>query len=135
MGGEQTSGCRILVIDDERDIRETLIDVLTDESYRVDTVSDGRAALNVLRDAAARPPCVIVLDLMMPEMDGAEFRALQLADPRWSEVPVILVSAHLDVDRAARALKVQAHLRKPLDLDELLAALAGCRCPPGTHVD
>lgn len=124
--------CQVLVVEDDRDIREALEDVLTDASYAVTLVNGGRAALDALRAPDASRPCAILLDLMMPDMDGLEFRAAQAADPGLRDIPVIIVSAHLEHDRVARALGVTRYLRKPVDVDELLAAIGQC-CSPSAH--
>jgi two-component system response regulator MprA len=125
--------CEVLVVEDNRDIREALEDVLTDASFAVTMVDGGRAALETLRARGGRKPCVILLDLMMPDMDGAEFRAIQAADPALNGIPVIIVSAHREHDRLARALGVTSYLRKPVDVDDLLATL-GQFCSPPTHL-
>jgi CheY-like chemotaxis protein len=118
--------CQILVVEDDRDIREAVHDVLTDESFAVTLASGGRAALATLRTPGAPKPCAILLDLMMPDMDGAEFRAIQAADPDLRDIPVIIVSAHREHERVARTLGVTRYLRKPVDVGELLAMLGDC---------
>jgi len=90
--------------------------LLSLEGYSAATVANGREALQYL--AQGDMPEVILLDLMMPVMDGWEFRRQQQADPQLSEVPVIVLSA-LDQARAAD-LEPAAFLKKPLDFDRLL---------------
>jgi len=75
----------VLVVEDDRDVRESLVAVLEDAGYRVMSAADGRAALDLLR--AGPRPAVILLDLMMPVMDGFEFRAEQVRDPSLADVP------------------------------------------------
>ena len=76
----------------------------------------------------ARPhPCCVVLDLMMPNMDGFEFRVRQMEDPEVAAIPVIVLSAGGDVERKVAHLGVAAALTKPPDFDRLLACVAGCR--------
>ena len=112
----------ILVVDDDADIREALVDVLTDHGYAAKGVSNGREALDYLR--GGERPRLILLDLMMPVMDGLQFRQEQLNDPDLSELPVLLISAGNDVAQSAKALGVADSMRKPLDLDQLLDVVA-----------
>ena len=90
--------------------------MLTLEGFDAAAVANGREALEYLHSAS--PPNVILLDLMMPVMDGWEFRRRQQADPEIAPVPVIVLSA-LDQARAA-TVDAAAFLKKPLDFDRLL---------------
>ena len=81
----------ILVVEDDPDLRENLCEVLELEGFRAVGVTNGLEALEYLRTHL--PPCLILLDLMMPGMNGSEFRAQQRVDVRLAEVPVIAVSA------------------------------------------
>src|SRR5207245_972875 len=94
---------RVLVVDDDTEIRETMIDVLADAGYKAVGACDGVEALAHLRDDEDRW-CVVLLDLMMPNMDGRAFRAEQLQDPHLSPIPVVIVSARNDVAEAAADL-------------------------------
>jgi len=89
---------------------------------RVMTAANGEEALALARGGPR--PSVIVLDLNMPVMDGWQFRAKQLLDPRLADIPVIVLTARGDADRQARSLGVAAALSKPVDLDRLHEALA-----------
>lgn len=111
----------ILVVDDDRDIRDSLVEVLEDNGYRAIGAGNGREALDTLR-ATAEVPCLILLDLMMPVMDGREFREEQLKNPDWTGIPVIVISAYSDVAEQARTLAVE-HLRKPLAMRPLIEAV------------
>jgi CheY-like chemotaxis protein len=111
----------VLVVDDDRDIRDSLVEVLEDHGYRAVTAANGRDALDLLR-AGACPPCLILLDLMMPVMDGRGFREEQLKHPAWGQIPVIVLSAYGDVEAQARALAADC-LRKPLAIRLLLEAV------------
>jgi CheY-like chemotaxis protein len=92
--------CTVLVVDDDAEIRELLRVALTSEGYQVAGVPNGREALHYLRSHAET--CMIVLDLVLPVMDGAQFRRAQLQDRSLAWIPVIVMSAVVDADRAAR---------------------------------
>ena len=110
----------VLVVDDDRDIRDSVVELLEDHGYQAIGAGNGREALDVLRTSP--PPCLILLDLMMPVMDGRGFREEQLKNPAWTGIPVIVISAYNDVDAQARALAVD-HLRKPLGMRPLIEAV------------
>ena len=110
----------VMVVDDDDDIRETLIGLLEDEGYRAVGFPTGREALEGLRGGLS--PNVILLDLMMPVMDGAEFRRLQLADPELAAIPVILITA-AGLEPIQRSDYSEV-LRKPLKVDRVLAVIA-----------
>lgn len=112
----------VLVVEDNEDVRETMVQMLTSFDVEVRGASNGEEALELL--AHMEPPGVIVLDLSMPVMDGAEFRARQLADPALSEIPVVLVSADAELREKAEILHVAAAMRKPVDLNVLGATVA-----------
>ena len=109
--------CPVLIVEDDEDLREMMAQLLTLEGFDAATVANGREALDYLRHNSTVPD-VILLDLMMPVMDGWEFRRRQKADPALAPVPVIVLSA-LDQARAAN-LDATAFLKKPLDFDRLL---------------
>lgn len=128
---EQELACPgVLVVEDDSEIAEMLTLVLEDEGYKVNAVRDGREALAFLRTAATPKPCVILLDLMMPRMNGLEFRSEQLRDPAVATVPVVLVTAEREARGLAREMNVAATLIKPVDLDELLSVV-GRYCARG----
>ena len=109
----------ILIVDDDEDIRELLAELLREEGYRVVTAENGRAALARLRSAEAAP-CLILLDLMMPVMNGFEFLEAFRSDPALASIPVAVVTAHgglRDEERAALAVPI---LAKPVPLPVLL---------------
>ena len=112
-------GAPILIVDDDHDILETMRFVLECAGYHVATAKNGAEALERLRSEPT--PCVIFLDLMMPVMNGWEFRAKQLDDPRLAAIPVIIMTgAGKSVARAASA-DAAGLLEKPVDLDALLS--------------
>ena len=109
--------CPVLIVEDDEDLREMMAQLLTLEGFDAAIVANGREALEYLHHNSTVPD-VILLDLMMPVMDGWEFRRRQKADPALAPVPVIVLSA-LDQTRAAN-LDATAFLKKPLDFDRLL---------------
>jgi CheY-like chemotaxis protein len=118
-----TSAHRILVVEDDEDIRETLVDLLAMHGYEAVGASNGRDALDRLSAAVPELPCIILLDLMMPVMNGWQFRAAQRADPRLSQIPVVVITAHRDTTGAEAGLDPTARLAKPVDLDEMLRVI------------
>jgi CheY-like chemotaxis protein len=118
--------CGILVVDDDPDIRELLRVALTGDGYSVACVPDGREALHFLRSHA--DTCIILLDLLLPVMDGAQFRAVQMRDRALAWIPVVVMSAAVDVDRRAREIGARRLVRKPLDLDEVRRTLRTIGC-------
>ena len=117
------SGGRIvLVVDDDEDIRESFADVLQDEGYCVAAAENGAAALEYLAKNAL--PSIIVLDLMMPVMSGAEFRERQLAEPRYASVPVIVMSAADRGSQIATEMNASGFIAKPARVDQLISAIA-----------
>jgi CheY-like chemotaxis protein len=115
------SGCErtVLIVEDDADIRGAIAEVLTDGNYRALEASNGADALDELR-AAAPHPCVILLDVMMPVMDGKEFRSVQRDDEALREIPVVVLSAHDDATVLAEQMEAAGFLKKPVDLVTLL---------------
>ena len=100
-------------------IRDSIVEFLEDNGYQGIGAADGRDALDKL--SATDPlPCLILLDLMMPVMDGRSFREQQLQTPALAAIPVVLFSAYRDVAKTANDLNTAGHLTKPLKLSELL---------------
>jgi len=117
----------ILIVEDDFDIREALTQILEEEGYAVRGAANGREALDVASEGA--PPKLILLDLMMPVMNGWQFRAEQLKDPRLASVPVLVISADPQVQPKAASLGVAGLLKKPISLDDLLEAVK-THCAP-----
>ncbi|MDB4942479.1 MAG: hypothetical protein JWP97_2013 [Labilithrix sp.] len=109
------------MVDDDEDIRESFSDVLQEEGFAVASCENGLAALHYLASNAL--PCIIVLDLMMPIMSGAEFREKQLAEPRLKDVPVIVMSAADRGGQIASELGAGGFVAKPARVDQLLTAI------------
>lgn len=114
---------RILVVDDDAGIRDMLTQVLEDEGYGVTTAADGQIALSQLRQGSS-PPCLILLDLMMPVMNGVQFRSEQQQDPWLASIPVVVISAHLSGRQRAHTVQAADYLEKPVDLPKLLDIVA-----------
>lgn len=112
----------VLLVEDEADLREGLAFLLEHRGYRVTTAKHGEDALAKLDDMGR--PCLIILDLVMPVMDGFEFRAEIAKDEALADVPIVLLSGLGDLDRDLQAMGAVACLTKPLDLDVLYDLLA-----------
>ena len=112
---------QILIVDDDGDIRETLSQILEEEGYGVLMASNGAEALARLREAPC--PDLILLDLMMPVMDGWQFRTEQRRDPALAEIPVIILSAAGNLHDNTRGFGAAATIKKPIYLDDLLEAI------------
>lgn len=112
---------RILLVEDDDDMRLDLAELLREEGHVVATAANGQEALDWLRDQAPSTD-LILLDLMMPVMSGWEFRTRQLAEPRTARIPVVVMTG-VDLRRADADLQAAAYFVKPLDLDGLLRAV------------
>jgi signal transduction histidine kinase/CheY-like chemotaxis protein len=123
-GGPVTSG-PVLLVDDDLDVREALADLLEHRGFPVITAANGAEALELLRVAAARPS-LILLDLMMPVMDGYQFLEEQMCDPDLSDIPVAIITAGQAVDRARVAPAIPV-LSKPIDVRRLMTTLRRLR--------
>lgn len=108
----------VMIIEDDDDIRDTLADILEYEGYLVHVAADGREGLSQLRGGTM--PALILLDLMMPRMNGWEFRMEQLRSPQFGGIPVVLLSGAHDVRIQAALLGVREFLGKPIDVPILL---------------
>lgn len=117
---------RILVVDDNGNTRDSLILLLQSEEYDAEGVENGREALRILRDGY--DACLILLDLMMPVMDGWAFRVEQRQDPDLKDIPVVVLTAAPNPLQEAARVGAIAGLGKPLDINRLLALVAQ-HCP------
>lgn len=109
----------ILVVDDDRGAMEALSDILEYEGYNVQRAQNGLQALEYLHTAKP-PPNLVILDLLMPVMDGWEFRMRQKEDPELAKVPVLVVTAI----GATAGIDAVGVLHKPVDVDALLRTVA-----------
>ncbi len=112
----------VLVVDDETDLREAICTLLESAGHTALAASNGREALERLRTAGA--PCVILLDLSMPVMDGWEFRRVQLDDRELAAIPVIVITADGNAPEKAGRLAAHGFLKKPFLPDELIRTVA-----------
>lgn len=107
----------VLIVDDDTDVQEMLEMFLGHSGYTIACAADGAAGLQKMRE---QPPCLVLLDLMMPVMSGWQFRELQLADPAIARIPVVCITAAYDAQTVSRRLGVPC-LQKPVDLEALVS--------------
>ena len=117
----------MLVVDDDKGIRDFMLTVLADEGYDVAEATDGQEALD--RCARARPD-VILLDMRMPVMDGWEFARTYRERPG-PHAPIVIVTAALDVAKDAKDIGADGFLAKPFQLDDLLHMVEHHSAPTG----
>jgi CheY-like chemotaxis protein len=117
----------VLIVDDDPDICEVLVMILQANGYQAVAAADGAEALAKLRGECPHP-CVILLDLMMPGMNGAQFRAEQMTDPALATIPVVVLSGDGRTSEKASTIGLE-WLQKPVDFDALLATVRRF-CPP-----
>ena len=113
---------KVLVVDDDYAVLDAVKDILEDEGHEVFLAANGLEALKQLRRGIQ--PCIILLDLMMPVMNGWEFREEQLQDGALARIPTIIVTAHTRAEEAAEELKAVSCIQKPVQPDTLLEAIA-----------
>jgi two-component system chemotaxis response regulator CheY len=117
---------RVLVVEDDTDIRETVAELLVEEGYEVQTASSGRDALDRLAESGDLPD-VVLLDLMMPVMDGWTFYDHLQEDARLAGLPIVVISADANAHEKSARLNPVACLRKPVSIDDLLGVVARFR--------
>lgn len=111
----------ILVVEDDHDISEAIESIISDENIKIKCVFNGNEALDFL-NTTNELPSLILLDLMMPKMNGYQFREAQLADPRFAYIPVIIFTASGHYENLDK-LQFQDLLKKPLDLEILVTTV------------
>jgi CheY-like chemotaxis protein len=117
------SSAAILIVDDDNEVRSALSEMLEEEGFSVEGAPNGREALARLRGGTVHP-AVILLDLMMPGMDGWDFRSEQMRDPRLAQVPVVIVSASgFSRDSIRTQFGPAAYVEKPIERMALLEAI------------
>lgn len=111
----------VLIVDDDEDIGEALSLILESRGYRWSVAQDGAQALQLMQTQPL--PRVILLDMMMPGMNGEQFRAAQLQDARMASVPVVLMTGDSHAESKAARLGLSKFLRKPLEIDDLISVV------------
>jgi len=119
MPHQSVAHCPVLIVEDDADLRDMMAQLLSLEGFQTATVANGREALEYLRHGAI--PDLILLDLMMPVMDGWEFRAVQMRDPMLAAIPVMVITADASARSRANSLGVQGYMTKPIQFPQLLA--------------
>jgi CheY-like chemotaxis protein len=115
---------QILLVDDNDDLRESLTEALEDKGYTVATACDGLVALAHLGSAAAERPDLILLDLMMPRMNGLQFREEQLSRTEYAKIPVVVLTGDSHMREKVHSLGVAGFISKPVVVDTLLETVA-----------
>ncbi|MFA7612925.1 MAG: response regulator [Candidatus Caldatribacteriota bacterium] len=107
----------ILVVEDDNSIRELLVEFLESEGYAVDSAHNGQEGINLLKE---KTPDLILVDLMMPVMDGYAFRTEQLKHETWKNILTVVMSAETNAREKMKKFNVTAFLSKPVELDTIL---------------
>ena len=113
---------RILVVEDDTSIRELLVELLESEGYVVASAVNGLEGLKYLQSQGS--PDLILIDLMMPVMDGYSFRSEQLKNDLWSKIPTVVMSAEANAKEKMKNFQITAFLSKPVELDTILKTVA-----------
>jgi CheY-like chemotaxis protein len=109
---------RVLLVEDDDDVAETVVEILVAEGYQVDRATNGAEGLSKLRSGST--PSLILLDWTMPVMNGPEMVSSMLGEPRWGKIPIVLLTASDDAKDKAIAVRASGYLKKPIDPDDLL---------------
>ena len=121
----------VLVVDDDPAIRGLVADALRGEGYVVDLAAHGREALDAMR---ANRPATVILDLMMPVMDGFSFLEACHKEHLCADVPIVVISAVQDLLRRVHEMPVNACIAKPFDLDDLVRTVGQYARPTGSPI-
>lgn len=112
---------KILVVEDDRDIRESMVELLEYENFEVISATNGKAGIDLLRSGVK--PDLILLDLMMPVMDGFQFRVEQIKSPELSQIPVIIMTADGHMESKGELVGTVSIIRKPLNIDSTISVI------------
>lgn len=113
---------RVLIVEDDEDIARNLKDLLESEGHETEWARNGKKALEILTQSQ-KLPSLILLDLMMPVMDGFQFRVEQEKDSRLAHIPVVIMTADAQIESKKARIGAKAFLRKPIEIDDLLKAV------------
>ena len=117
----EQSAAPVLVVEDDEDVRDSMVTLLEIEGYKAIGAANGQQAFDLIH--AGLRPCLILLDLGMPVMDGRQFRAAQLRDEKLAVIPVVVFSARPDTEEIATSISAVAALKKPVTYQRLRAVL------------
>jgi CheY-like chemotaxis protein len=120
----------VLIVEDDAEVCGLINFLLTANGYETMCAGNGYQALEQMR---TRTPCIVLLDIHMPVMDGWEFRKQQLRDPKCAAVPVVAVTAHFDSGDVEHRLGVKC-LRKPIHIEEMITEVRSA-CGSGNAVE
>lgn len=110
----------IYIVEDDSDIRDAFCEILCDlNDYKVEVAENGRIGIDKLR-TLDRLPDLILLDVLMPVLDGFGFRLEQLADEKLKNIPIVVLSASHNITDLAEKMKAKAYLKKPINIEELI---------------
>jgi CheY-like chemotaxis protein len=118
----KNSKSQILVVEDDRDIRDLMVELLQESSYDVLVANNGQEAINTLLGGAR--PNLILLDLMMPVKDGFTFRKEQLENPEIADIPVVVMTADGHVGNKVSKISCDVYVKKPIDVDNFLKVVS-----------
>lgn len=113
---------QILVVEDDTSIRELLVELLESEGYVVASAVNGLEGIKYLQ--SQQIPDLILIDLMMPVMDGYSFRSEQLKNNKWASIPTVVMSAEANAKEKMKNFNITAFLSKPVELDTILKTVA-----------
>jgi CheY-like chemotaxis protein len=114
---------QVLIVEDAIDIQMLLGRVLESAGFSVSTASNGREALELLQSSDTTPK-LIILDIMMPELDGYQFRKEQEKDSRLIEIPIVVMTAWADIESKAMQIGAKGYLKKPfVDIETILSTV------------
>jgi CheY-like chemotaxis protein len=116
----ETNSKQVLIVDDDSDIRDAITQILEYEGFEVATASNGQEGINLL---SGTRPALILLDLMMPVMNGWQFKSELEANPEFKNIPVIILSADGSIHQKSERAHVAGYLKKPIQLDTLLTTV------------